>query len=273
MKMNREQASHKVQMNRLLTEILDDKELAVSVFFKGGTCAKLLGLLDRFSVDLDFDLSKKVDKKSLRKKLYKIFKQLDLEIKDESAGALQFFLRYPTPEETSLRNTVKLEILDKVYKTNEYKPRYISEIGRTAICQTIETMFSHKLIAPIDRYESRKKIAGRDLYDIHHFFLQGYSYNPEIIKERRGVSLLDHLRELEEFVEKKVTIKIIEEDINTLLDYEKFSKIRKHLKPELLDFIRNEVSNTENYSKKQGSGVDTNHFTFGGSTSDNKENI
>ncbi len=250
MSISREQTKHKVQMNRLLSEILDDKELAVSVFFKGGTCAKMLGFLDRFSVDLDFDLSEKADKKKLRKKLHQIFKVLDLEIKDESADALQFFLKYSTPKGNSSRNTIKLEILDKIYSSNEYKPRYINEIGRTAVCQTIETMFSHKLIAPMDRYESYGKLAGRDIYDIHYFFLQEYSYNPEIIKERRGVSLLEHLKSLEQFINEKVTIKVIEEDINTLLDYEKFSKIRKHLKLELLNYVKAEIKSLENYSEK-----------------------
>ncbi|HIP71371.1 MAG TPA: hypothetical protein EYH05_08260, partial [Anaerolineae bacterium] len=49
-------AKHRIQLTRLLTEILDDPYLAASLYFKGGTCAAMLGYLDRFSVDLDFDL-------------------------------------------------------------------------------------------------------------------------------------------------------------------------------------------------------------------------
>ena len=47
---------HKVQLTRLLTEILDNPTLSQNLYFKGGTCAAMLGYLDRFSVDLDFDL-------------------------------------------------------------------------------------------------------------------------------------------------------------------------------------------------------------------------
>ncbi len=64
---DKEQARHEAYMYRLLAEILDDKYLVANSFFKGGTCARMLGYLDRFSVDLDFDIKKDVDKKSLEK--------------------------------------------------------------------------------------------------------------------------------------------------------------------------------------------------------------
>ena len=51
-----EDAPHKFQMYRLLTAILSESKLSQQLVFKGGTCAVLRGWLDRFSVDLDFDL-------------------------------------------------------------------------------------------------------------------------------------------------------------------------------------------------------------------------
>ena len=47
-----EDAIHKIQLYRLLTAILDSPLLARHVYFKGGTCASMRGLLDRFSVEL-----------------------------------------------------------------------------------------------------------------------------------------------------------------------------------------------------------------------------
>ena len=47
---------HKSNLHRLLMEVVDQPVLAQSLAFKGGTCAAMLGYLDRFSVDLDFDL-------------------------------------------------------------------------------------------------------------------------------------------------------------------------------------------------------------------------
>ncbi len=239
-----EKIRHEIWMHRILKEILDNKQLSMNIFFKGGTCASMLGYLDRFSVDLDFDLNKNIDKDVFRKIFHDIFKQLNLEIKDESKTALQFFLKYDSEEDK--RNTIKIELLDNFYTSNKYKPYYIEEIQRTAMCQTIETMFSHKLIAPIDRHKKAGSIAGRDIYDIHHFFLKGYNYHQEIIEERRNISLLEHLTELRDFVDKKITTKVIDEDINTLLDYNRFKSIRKHLKAEVIKFIDNEIEKQNN---------------------------
>jgi predicted nucleotidyltransferase component of viral defense system len=236
---NKEQARHEAYMYRLLAEILDDKYLVANSFFKGGTCARMLGYLDRFSVDLDFDIKKDVDKKKFREILYSIFKNLDIEIKDESKKALQFFLKYPSP--SGKRNTVKIEFLDKIFKANKYESKYLSPIERTAMCQTIETMFGHKLIALIDRYEQGGSIAGRDVYDIHHFFLQDYDYNSQVIVDRRGVSVLEYFKKLREFVNNRITRKILEEDLNILLEYKKFKQVNKYLKKETLNFIDIEI--------------------------------
>ncbi len=244
--MNKEQARHEAYMYRLLAEIFDNKLLAANVFFKGGTCARMLGHLDRFSVDLDFDLKERIDKKALRNSLYLIFKNLGFEIKDESKKALQFFLKYPSSSRK--RNTIKLELLDKIYKANKYEARYLSPIDRTAVCQTIDTMFGHKLVALIDRYEQGGSIAGRDVYDVHYFFMQGYDYNSEVIKERRGVSALEYFQDLRKFISDKVVRKTLREDLNVLLDYEKFKQIDKYLKQETLNFIDAEIKNLK--SKK-----------------------
>ena len=48
----------------------------------------------------------------------------------------------------------------------------------------------------------------------------------------------EYIRYLTDFIEEKVTERIIAEDLNTLLPYEKFKKIRKTLKPETLIFLR-----------------------------------
>jgi predicted nucleotidyltransferase component of viral defense system len=241
---NKEQARHEAYLYRLLTEIFDDKHLAASVFFKGGTCARMLGYLDRFSVDLDFDVKEGADKKIFRSKLHSIFGNLGLEIKDESKRALQFFLKYPSS--SGERNTIKLELLDKIFVANKYEPQYLSPIDRTAMCQTVDTMFAHKLVALIDRYEQGGSIAGRDVYDIHFFFLRGYNYNGEVIIERRGVSVLEYFQKLRQFIDSKVSRKILEEDLNALLEYEKFQQISKYLKQETLNFIDAEIENLKN---------------------------
>ena len=220
---------HKFQLLKLLTEIVDSHTLSSNVYFKGGTCATMLGYLDRFSVDLDFDLKKNANKLKLLPEFKKIFKKLDLKV-EKGDGNNIFFT-----------NTLKLSIADVFVKANEYKVFFLAEVDRLVACQTIETMFANKLVAPIDRYNKHEKIAGRDIYDIHHFFSKGYAFKEEIIEERTEMKVGNYIKKLTKFIEEKVTDRVLTEDLNMLLPYDVFLRIRKTLKPETLIFLRSVV--------------------------------
>jgi len=235
----REDAYHKMQLYRLLTAIIDNEKISTQICFKGGTCAAMLGFLDRFSVDLDFDLLEKADKKTLRQYFYQLFTNLGLQVKNESKKTIQFLLRYKT--DPNQRNTIKLDAVDQGFKANIYRPQYLPEIDRFMNCQTIETMFANKLVAIMDRFEKNKSIAGRDLYDIHYFFLKGCSYETAIIEERRKIEVNKYLKELSEFIKKHITQTVINQDLNTILPPDKFNQIRKTLKNETLMLLQDEL--------------------------------
>ncbi len=236
---DKEKIRHKNQLFRLLSEILDDQYLANNLYFKGGTCANMLGFLNRFSVDLDFDASSDINMKKAKKRLNTIFSDLDLKVKDQSKRALQFFLKYNAPE--GERCSIKLEAVGDIYKANKYDSFYLPPIERTAVCQTLETMFANKLVAPMDRFEITGSIAGRDIYDIHHFFSKGFNYESEVIKERRKVEADEYLKELIDFIKDKVTQKVIDQDLNVLLENKQFKKVRKYLKKETIRFLEAEI--------------------------------
>ena len=224
-----EDVLHKAELLKLLTGIIDNNILASNVYFKGGTCATMLGYLDRFSVDLDFDLKKGANKLKLLSEFKEIFKKLDLKVERRNKNNIFF------------TNTLKLSVSDVFIKANEYKTLFFAEIDRLVACQTIETMFANKLVAPIDRYNKHEKIAGRDIYDIHHFFSNGYAFKKEIIEERMKMSAEDYFKRLIKFIENKVTDKLLSEDLNMLLPYDVFLKIRETLKPETLIFLRSVI--------------------------------
>jgi len=170
---NKKDAVHKAWLYRILEAIADDKYLATALYFKGGTCASMLGYLDRFSVDLDFDFKgEKKDVPRARKALENIFAKLDLIIKDKSKVGLQYFLKYKATD--SDRNILKIDVTFPVIKSSKYEPKILEEIDRFITCQTKETMFAHKLVAVLDRFEKTGGIAGRDIYDIHYFFIKGF---------------------------------------------------------------------------------------------------
>lgn len=230
---------HKSYINRLLMEIIDEPGLSQHLAFKGGTCASMLGFLDRFSVDLDFDLFDKSHIPTLRKAFYTIFDRLGLTIAKEYENILFFQVKYPTANILQ-RNTVKISAHDIPVKANNYTVSYFKEIDRLMKSQTIETMFANKLVALTDRHEKYQTIAGRDIYDIHHFFLQGYSYTGAVIQERTHLTPQDYFAHLISFVQKHVTQIIINEDLNTLLPQDHFQQIRKILIPETLHFLATE---------------------------------
>jgi len=233
-------AVHKAWMFRVLKEIAEDSYLVSVLRFKGGTCASMRNLLDRFSVDLDFDLAgDKKEVPKVQKHLEMIFEELGLEIKDKSQKAPQYFLRYPG--EGSSRNNLKIDTFFPPLKGNKYEAVRLVEINKILYCQTIETMFANKLIALVDRFKKGRGIASRDLYDIHYFFMRGYGYDKKIIEEYFDQNIADFLKELDDFIDKNINQRTIDQDLNFLLPPDKFQKTRRSLKPETLMFLGDEI--------------------------------
>lgn len=235
---------HKFHLLKLLTAIVDNPVLSQNVYFKGGTCASMMGCLDRFSVDLDFDIKEGSDQKILRKEFASIFKDQDLAVENNNdkqsllgyRKTLFYVLKYAAP--VNNRNTIKLSVYGEIVRSNDYKPVFLPEIDRLVNCQTIETMFANKLVAPIDRFQKHQKIAGRDIYDIYYFFSQGYKFKKEIIEERVKTDVEKYIEMLIEFIDKEITDTVLIQDLSVLLPNDKFQKIRKTLKSDVLLFLR-----------------------------------
>ncbi|MDD2224905.1 MAG: hypothetical protein PHP97_01965, partial [Candidatus Shapirobacteria bacterium] len=99
-----------------------------------------------------------------------------------------------------------------------------------------------KMVAVKDRWDRKKSIAGRDIYDIHYFFLKNLKYSEQIIIERTSLQVKEYLIYLRNFINEKVNQTLIDQDLNTLLPVENFNKIRKTLKEETLMFLDNEIA-------------------------------
>jgi len=234
---------HKSYLNRLLIEIIDRPTLAHNLAFKGGTCSSMLGYLDRFSIDLDFDIIKNANETVLRNEFHQVFDYLGIKITGEFDKVLFFQLRYPN--DPGKRNTMKVSCSNLAIKSNQYKVQYFPEIDRLMNSQTIETMFANKLVAITDRYELHQTVAGRDIYDIHNFFVRGYSYHAAVIQERTGFKPQDYFGKLIDFIKEHVNQMIINEDLNALLPNSRFQQIRKILLPETLSLLTRERKRLE----------------------------
>src|SRR3990167_5341176 len=93
----KEDVIHKAWLLRLLGAIADHEILSSVFYFQGGTCAAMRGFIDRFSVDLDFDLIADLKQlKMIREACEVVFEKLGLTIKDKSVNVPQYFLKYPS---------------------------------------------------------------------------------------------------------------------------------------------------------------------------------
>jgi predicted nucleotidyltransferase component of viral defense system len=229
---------HKSTLHRLLMEVVDQPLMAQSLAFRGGSCAAMLGYLDRFSVDLDFDVLEGANEAALRKVFHQVFEQLGFSVTLEFDKVLFFQLRYPSSP--GKRNTLRVGASNIRIASNQYKVQYFPEIDRLINSQTIETMFANKLVAVMDRYAQHRTIAGRDIYDIHHFFVQGYAYDGAVIRERTGTEPKEYFGNLIDFIKEHVTQTIIKEDLNSLMPNRQFQQVRKILIPETLSILAQE---------------------------------
>lgn len=236
-------AFHQSRMYRLLIAIADDAFLAKQLRFKGGTCAAMRSLLPRFSVDLDFDMVDESGAKEVRSHLEKVFKTTDFTIDDQSRRYIQYFLKYQS--EPRMRSTLKVDVSTISSPKNIYEPVRLEDIDRVFYCHTVPTMVANKLVALL----GRKRLVGRDVFDIHQFFWDGRKYDPDIVTERTGKSLCQVLEKSIQLLEKTLTQTTIDQDLNTLLAPELFKRLRKTLKQETLMLLKDELKRVQGLGK------------------------
>src|SRR4030065_589961 len=182
-------------------------------------------------------------KLALRKVFHQVFDQAGFSVALEFDKVLFFQLRYPSSP--GKRNALKIGASNIRVEANQYKVQYFPEIDRLINSQTIGTTFANKLVAVTDRYAQHNTIAGRDIYDIHHFFIQGYRYHQAVIQERTGLSPKEYFGKLIDFINQHVTQTIIYQDLNLLLPGERFQQVRKILIPETLSMLEEERKRLE----------------------------
>lgn len=163
--------------------------LADRLAFKWWTLCMFLYWLDRFSVDLDFDLvSWDIHEVfSLLKNLVAKYGQIIEKTKTK------IILRYPNGN-----YPLKLEINTRIQKHDEYEK--VLFFGTPILAMKQSSMFANKLYALYQRKQTRDKVASRDLYDIRFFFKHHWEINEKLLKERSGKSLKTYITFLQTFI-------------------------------------------------------------------------
>jgi len=179
-------AKHKSALLKILKSIYIDPTISYLLGFKGGTAAALFYGLDRFSVDLDFDLLES-DKEDY------VFEQVKKIL--ESYGTLKeaikkrfnlFFLLSYDKKDVNAQN-VKVEINRRALNA---KYNIESALGISMKVMVQQDMAAYKLCAMYERISR----TSRDIYDVQFFFAHNWLVNKEIIEGRMGMSYKEFLK-------------------------------------------------------------------------------
>lgn len=168
---------HKTILFQVLKELYSNPLIGPYIGFKGGTAAVLYYGLDRFSVDLDFDLLDDARAETVFTQISKILGKYG-SVKESYMKRfnLFFLLSY----ELHAHN-IKIEISRRSFGS-QYELK--THLGVSMVVMTKEDMFAHKMMAMSERMGK----TSRDIYDVWYFLNQRFPINKNIIEQRSQLS-------------------------------------------------------------------------------------
>jgi predicted nucleotidyltransferase component of viral defense system len=183
-------ANHKNVLIRILKDIYTDVTIGPFLGFKGGTAAYLFYDLNRFSVDLDFDLLDASREKYIFERIAEILQEYGA-IKEsfEKRYTLFFRLSY-TEHHQNIKVEINLRDFGSRYEVKSY-------LGIAMKVMVKEDMVANKMVAMIERIGK----ANRDIFDTYFFLKNNWSINEQIIEKRTGLTMRQFLQKcVEELV-------------------------------------------------------------------------
>ncbi len=217
---------HRKTMLQILKDIYADTTIGPVLGFKGGTAAYLCYGLNRFSVDLDFDLLDQTKEDHVYERIgiilekYGIFRDMQ-----KKRHTLFFMISY----EESLQN-IKVEI-NRRESISKYET--VSVLGISMLVMNKKDMFANKLLAMVDRIGR----TNRDIFDVWFFFKNNWDFNVEIVEKRSGMKCIDFLQKAIDVLDNMSDHNILA-GLGELLDEKQKSWAKEHLKSDTLFLLR-----------------------------------
>lgn len=174
---------HKTILFQILKDIYSDTRIAPFLGFKGGTAALMFYGLDRFSVDLDFDLLDKSKEEVVFERVTKIVEKYG---KIREANRKRFGIFYVLSYEDTARH-IKVEINRRQFGSSYEVKTYL---GVSMLVMVPEDVFAHKLVAMYERIGK----TSRDIYDVWFFLQQRFPIHREIVEKRSGMSFNEFIQ-------------------------------------------------------------------------------
>jgi len=176
-------STHKTILFQILKDIYSDTRIAPFLGFKGGTAALMFYGLDRFSVDLDFDLLDESKEEVVFERVAKIVEKYGT---IREANRKRFGIFYVLSYEDTARH-IKVEINRRQYGSSYEVKTYL---GVSMLVMVPEDVFAHKLVAMYERIGK----TSRDIYDVWFFLQQRFPIHREIVEKRSGMSFNEFIQ-------------------------------------------------------------------------------
>jgi predicted nucleotidyltransferase component of viral defense system len=176
-------ATHKTVLFQILKDIYADTTLSPFLGFKGGTAALMFYELNRFSVDLDFDLLNETKEDYAFERITSIIKRHGT-IKESHKKRFSLFWLLSYEDKA---HNIKVEINRRQFGSRYELKTYL---GVSMLVMVPEDMFAHKLMAMIER--SGK--TSRDIYDVWFFLQHRFPINKQIVEQRSKMTFEELLQ-------------------------------------------------------------------------------
>jgi predicted nucleotidyltransferase component of viral defense system len=184
-------STHKTILFQILKDIYSDTSIAPFLGFKGGTAALMFHGLDRFSVDLDFDLLDETREDHVFERVISIIKKHGT-LKESYKKRFNLFALLSYEDKA---HNIKVEINRRQFGSRYEIKTYL---GISMLVMVPEDMFAHKLMAMHERIGK----TSRDIYDVWFFLQHRFPINKKIVEGRSEMTFGKLLQECVNQLEK-----------------------------------------------------------------------
>jgi predicted nucleotidyltransferase component of viral defense system len=232
--MSLDTVKHKNILIKILKDIYTDSTVGPLLGFKGGTAAFLFYDLNRFSVDLDFDLLEESKEDYVFEQIQKIISNYGtIKEAQKKRFNLLFLLSYDE-KEVGAQN-IKVEINRRNFGSKYEVKAYL---GISMKVMIKEDMLAHKLCAMYERIGK----TNRDIFDVYYFLHNNWPVNKEIIESRTEMSYKDFLQKCIDLLE-KVSDRNILSGMGELLDEKQKVWVKTKLRSETIFLLKLALEN------------------------------
>jgi len=179
-------SAHKNILLKILLDMYSDNTVGPFLGFKGGTAAYLFYGLDRFSVDIDFDLLNLEKEDYVFERVKKIMKKYG-ELKDAKKKRFNLFYVLSYSEKEKKAKNIRVEINRRNFGS---KYELKSFMGISMLVMVKEDMFANKLLAMYERLGK----TNRDVFDVWFFSKNNWPINKEIVEKRAQMPFNEFLQ-------------------------------------------------------------------------------